>query len=436
MASQNTLMPLVHKLFEVNALAAANTLETMKDEEAVGVLKKVSPKLISKTLVHLPENFSARLLIQLPAETFSEILKKLEPQQRTTLFRTIPEERKEAFLKLLDEKEKKEIQELLTYPDDSIGKIMSTDFIAFNQDLQIGDSIQKIRRLASKGFPASYIYVVDSEQHLVGVINMRDLMLASSSSHLKEIMKKDIFSLEGFLEKEKAALQLAQRKYFACPVVDSEKRLLGVIKAEQLLGGIQEAASEDIQRMFGAGGDERVTSTIWFALRKRLPWLHVNLVTAFMAASVVALFEDIIAKITVLAVFLPVVAGQGGNAGAQSLAIVMRGLVMREIPKGSAKKLIIKEAVVGAFNGVIIGIVTGLIAWVWYKNYYLGVVIGLGMLVNLVIAGLAGTTIPLIMKKVGLDPAQCSNIILTTVTDVMGFFAFLGFAVLFQKHLI
>jgi len=172
-----------------------------------------------------------------------------------------------------------------------------------------------------------------------------------------------------------------------------------------------------------------------FSLRKRLPWLHVNLATAFLAAYVVSLFEDTIARITVLAVFLPVVAGQGGNAGAQSLAIVMRSLVMREIPSDRVLALIAKEGLLGTITGAVTGIVTGLVAWLWQGNPILGVVIGLGMVVNLFFAGLAGAAIPVVMKSFGLDPAQCSSIILTTITDVVGFVAFLGFAVLFQQFL-
>jgi magnesium transporter len=203
-----------------------------------------------------------------------------------------------------------------------------------------------------------------------------------------------------------------------------------------MIRGVQEDTTKDIQMMFGAGGDERVFSTLWFSLKKRLPWLHVNLATAFMAAAVVAIFEDIIAKITVLAVFLPVVAGQGGNAGAQSLAVVMRGIVMREIPRNKKLALIIKEGKLGAINGVIVGVVTALVAWVWQDSPYLGLVIGLGMLFNLIFAGLSGASIPLFMKRMGIDPAQSASIILTTVTDIMGFLAFLGFAVLFQSYLI
>ncbi len=171
-------------------------------------------------------------------------------------------------------------------------------------------------------------------------------------------------------------------------------------------------------------------------MKKRLFWLHINLVTAFMAAGVVAVFESMIAKLTILAVFLPVVAGQGGNAGAQSLAVVMRGIVMREIPKGKTGRLILKEGGLGAVNGVVIGLVTAVVAWLWNGNPFLGLVIGLGMFFNLIFAGLSGASIPLLMKKMGIDPAQSSSIILTTVTDILGFLAFLGFAVVFQSYLV
>ena len=265
---------------------------------------------------------------------------------------------------------------------------------------------------------------------------MRDLMLAAPEQPIEAVSRKEVFMLHCFVDRQEAAAELAKRRFFAAPVVDSEDHILGIVKAERLIQGVQEEATEDIQRMFGAGGDERVSSTIPFSLKKRLPWLHVNLATAFLAASVVALFEGVIAKITILAVFLPVVAGQGGNAGAQSLAVVMRGIVMREIPKGKILQLIFKEGRLGAINGIVIGIVTAVVAWLWYGNPYLGLVIGLGMLVNLICAGLSGASIPLLMKRIGIDPAQSSSIILTTVTDVIGFFAFLGFAVMFQSYLI
>jgi magnesium transporter len=300
----------------------------------------------------------------------------------------------------------------------------------------VDEVIAQIRTLAHRRALTSYTYVVDAEERLVGVVNMRDLMLAKGDAPLASMMRREVFSVEAFTDREAVAHELAARKYFAAPVVDLQGRLLGVVKTDQLLARAEQAATEDLQKMFGAGGDERAFSSIGYSLRKRLPWLHVNLATAFLAAAVISLFEGVIARITVLAVFLPVVAGQGGNAGAQSLAVVMRGLVMREIPPGRLWALLRKEAMVGAVNGVVVGIVTAAAAWLWQGNPYLGAVIGLAMIVNLIIAGIAGAGIPLTMKACGMDPAQSSNIILTTVTDVVGFLAFLGFAVLFESQLV
>jgi magnesium transporter len=267
-------------------------------------------------------------------------------------------------------------------------------------------------------------------------MNRHDLMLARDQDSLGEIMRRDVFALHAFTSRETAADEMARRRYFAAPVVDGQNTLLGIVKAEQLLEGLRDEMSRDVQQMFGAGRDEKPFSPLLFSMRKRLPWLHVNLLTAFLAAAVVALFEDLIARLTILAVFLPVVAGQGGNAGAQSLAVVMRGLVMREIPGSSVRGLILKEGILGVINGAIIGVVTAGVAWAWNGNPYLGLVIGLGMLFNLFFAGLSGAAIPIGMRAAGLDPAQCSSIVLTTVTDVMGFLAFLGFALLFQGLLL
>ena len=435
MPTQAPLLPIFKNYFEKDPLIAAHTLETMPSEDAVKILTVVPEAMAVKLISYVNDAYCAVLLERLPKSHFEKIANKLDAQKAANIFLKFSEDIRKTFLALLDERQKRQIQELLNYPEDSAGRIMSLDFIAFHNDIKVKDAVFKIRNLVKKGSVLSYVYVVDAGDRLVGILNMRDLLLAESHNTLQEIMRTDMFTVNCFDDLDKVAQQLQDLKYFAAPVVDPENRLLGVVRAEQLIGDVQEAASEDIQKMFGAGGDETAFSPLSKSLKTRLPWLHVNLATAFLAAAVVSLFEGIIAKITVLAVFLPVVAGQGGNAGAQSLAIVMRGLVMREIPPNKAKKLILKETQIGIVNGIVIGIVTGLIAWFWQGNPFLGVVIGLGMVVNLTVAGFSGAVIPLAMKALRLDPAQCSSIILTTITDVMGFFAFLGFAVLFQNQL-
>lgn len=436
MTTQAPLLPIFKQYFEKDPLIAARALETLSSEEAVNLLKAIPSGMAVKLLNRVNDACGATLLEELPKDSFDKIANQLDPQKAANILLGISKERRESFLSLLNDQRKRQIQELLSYPEDSAGRAMSVDFIAFHYGIKVKEAVNKIRNLVKKGTVLSYIYIVDEQNHLVGILNMRDMLLAESHQSLDDIMRRDIVTVNCFDELDKVAALLTDMKYFAAPVVDHENRLLGVVRAEQLFGKVQKAISEDIQKMFGASANERAFSPISQSLKTRLPWLHVNLATAFLAAAVVSLFEDIIAKITILAIYLPVVAGQGGNAGAQSLAIVMRGLVMREIPPNKAKKLIIKESLIGIINGVVIGIVTGLIAWLWQGNPFLGLVIGLGMIVNLTVAGFSGALIPLAMKKMHLDPAQCSSIILTTITDVIGFFAFLGFAVLFQNYLI
>ncbi len=414
---------------------AASTLEALPDAEALAALKALPPSVSAQLFLRLHESHAARLLPNVSPELLGILSHRVRPEQAAAWLLHLPPELRQRFLEPLTPEVKRQIQELLTYPENSAGRILSTEFVAFHADMKVKDAIQKIRDLASRNVATTYTYVIDATNRLVGVLNTRDLLLAAGDQLLAQVMRTDIFTVSGFTDREDVATQLSQRGYFAAPVVDADQRLLGVVKSDQLLSDVQEEATEDIQKMVGAGGDERPFSPIGFSVRKRLPWLYLNLATAFLAASVVALFEDVIARITVLAVFLPVVAGQGGNAGAQSLAVAIRGLVMREIPPHKVRQLVLKEARLGALHGLLVGVVTSLVAWGWQRNPFLGLVIGLAMLVNLIAAGIAGAAIPITMKALGRDPAQSSSILLTTVTDVVGFFTFLGFATLFQHYL-
>ena len=436
MVETAALLPLVRNFFDHDLETAVHILEGMPDQEAAEVLRSLPVTLAVRVVKALQISYAALLLKAADDGFLIEITSHLDPQVAASILMHLPQDARERMSNQISEKLKGQIRELLEYPEGSIGRAMTTDFIALKKQTRAEEAIERIRVFAKKQFPSSYVYVVDDDNRLFGVLNMRDLMLANPDRRLEEICRQDIFALHCFTDRQEAANELAKRKFFAAPVVDNENHILGITKAERLIHGVQEEMSKDIQMMFGAGRDERVSSPISFSLKKRLPWLHINLATAFLAAAVVAMFEGIIAKLTILAVFLPVVAGQGGNAGAQSLAVVMRGIVMREIPKDRIFQLVFKEGKVGAINGAVIGVVTALAAWIWNGNPFLGLVIGLGMLVNLIVAGLAGASIPLIMKRVGIDPAQSSSIILTTVTDVLGFLAFLGFAVIFQDYLI
>jgi len=432
---ENIYRPLLEKFFEKDIPAAVHILEGMSEDAASEVLQLLPPELGMRAIRRLQISYVADLFERFQDSYLREICPLLGPQFAASLVMHLSANSRERITEYLSKAVKDQISELFEYPEGSVGRIMVPEFITFYRQITAEEAIDSIRSLAKKRFPATNAYVVDEEDRLIGILNMQELMFASPEQRVESICSREVFALHCFTDNTDAAQELAKRNVFAVPVVNSENQVMGIIKAEQMLHGVQEEVSEDLQRIFGAGANERVFSDISFSLKKRLPWLHVNLASAFLAAGVVSLFEDIIAQLTILAVFLPVVAGQGGNSGAQSLAVVMRGIVMREIPKDKLLALISKEGKLGAINGLVIGVVTAGVAYLWNGNPFLGLVVGLGMLVNLICAGLAGASIPLLLKRFGLDPAQSSSIFLTTVTDVVGFFAFLGFAVIFQGFL-
>lgn len=436
MARPDPLVPLVRRMIDDDPARVARLLEALPEEELLSTLRALPATVAGKAFPHLQAGYAAALLATASQELFATAMRAMPAERAARIFARLPSEARERFVPNLPPKIRAEVQTLLTYPEGSVGQMMGGGFLALDAGTSVRDAVKKIRAAARRERSGTYVYVIDGNHHLLGVASTFDLLIASPTTRLEAIMRTDAFTLDPFMDQKQAAEELGKRNYFAAPVVDARGELLGIVKAEQLLAGVRNKMVTDLQKMVGVGAEERAFSPIRFSLRKRLPWLCVNLVTVFAAAAVVALFEDLIAQVTALAVFLPVVAGQGGNAGAQSLAIVMRGIVMREIPRERVRGLILKEGALGVVNGVATGLLTAVVAWLWMGNPWLGLVVGLGMVVNLACAGLAGASIPIIMKRLGLDPAQSSSIILTTVTDIVGFFAYLGFALLFLTRLL
>ncbi|UCH90440.1 MAG: magnesium transporter, partial [Nitrospirota bacterium] len=274
------------------------------------------------------------------------------------------------------------------------------------------------------------MYVIDRNQKLVGNFSIRDLLLVDPEEKLQAVMSRDLPTIHPLESREEIVELFKERHFFTIPVVDLDDRLLGVIRNEDIIKASQEDATADLQTMVGANKDERALSPVWFSVRKRLPWLQLNLVTAFLAAFVVGMFEGTIAKFTALAVLLPVVAGQSGNTGAQSLAVVIRGLALRDIRPSQWLRVSGKEVYVAFLNGLAVSAMACLAVALWSQSLGLTLIIGLSMVISMVIAGLSGAIIPIGLKAMKQDPAQSSSIVLTTVTDVVGFFSFLGLATL------
>jgi magnesium transporter len=280
-----------------------------------------------------------------------------------------------------------------------------------------------------------YLYVVDGRRHLVGVISLRRLLLVPPSTPLKRIMTTDLTSVRTGTDQEEVARLVASYNLLALPVVDEENKLVGVITVDDVIDVIKDEATEDVYRLAGVAGDDRVFTTALESLRKRVPWLEVNLVTAFLAASVVGLFEGAIGALPALAVFMPVVAGMGGNAATQTLTVIVRGIALGELTRANVRKALFKEASVGLGNGVACGLVGWLVVWAWKGDFWLGGILCAAMIINMFVAATAGTLIPLALRAMKVDPALASSVFITTLTDVFGFASWLGLSAFFLRYL-
>ncbi len=404
---------------------SAQILNDAEPEEIVTYLKSNDADIAAEIMVSLAPGAVPGVLKLLDDHLFVKLIDQLDSFKAAQLLSRLDERDILEKLKLIHEKKVKQIQELLKYPSDSAGFLMDTRINTFRPAQTANEVLEKLRQLKDRRI--LNVYVTDNENRLLGRVPLQVIAISSPESTMNELMEPSI-SVEPMAPEEEIVNLFQEGKLFGLPVVDPDKYMLGIIRNDALIAAVQKDATEDVLAIFGAGREERALSKVSFAIKKRLPWLQINLATAFLAASIVGVFEDTIARITVLAVFLPVVAGQSGNTGSQALAVTIRGLALREIQPHHWWKVARKEVAVGFFNGVAVALTTSAIVYFWASSYGLAIVIGTSMILSMVIAGFSGAVIPIMLKSVGQDPAQSSSIVLTTVTDIVGFLSFLGLA--------
>ena len=344
----------------------------------------------------------------------------------------LTETRRESLLGALPPQSRRELERLIDLPPGAAGRWMDRATITLARDQSVGSALDRIRASPVRG--ARTLYLADSELRLDGRVEMQALALANATDPVGGLARP-AFSVDVVAPRDEVVALFERHRVDSVPVVDGGGRLLGVVRHDQLLEAVGESVSADVQKMVGASPDEQALSGAGFAVRRRLPWLQINLLTAFLASAVVAMFEGLIAQFTALAVLLPVVAGQGGNAGAQALAVTVRGLALREIGTRETPKLLTKELVTGVANGVALAVTCGTGVYLWSGSPGLALVIACAMALSMPAAGLAGTLVPMVLTRLGQDPATASSIILTTVTDVTGFLAFLGIALALSSML-
>ncbi|MCF8150709.1 MAG: magnesium transporter [Burkholderiaceae bacterium] len=413
---------------------AAALLEGMSAEDGADLLALQPPHVVVRAWQALGPDVARAIVERVPDEMALYLLSEAEPAISVAILAQWDGEERERRLTMLDAQVAHELREQLAYPENSAGRLMDHKLSPLRVGLSVGQALTRLRSFKQHGLRE--LFVVDDAGSLIGRVEIQDLAVADPARPLREILRPLLAAVSALDPREDVAAILERQPITELPVVNVEGRFVGIIRHAALQAAIEEESTIDIQTMVGASRDERALSSSWFAVKKRLPWLQINLLTAFLAAAVVGMFEGTIAKVTALAVLLPVVAGQSGNAGAQALAVTMRGLVLREISLRHWPRVVGKEAGTGLINGLAVAATTAVGVYAWSGSVGLVMVITSSMVIAMVIAGIAGALVPIVLSRFGMDPAQSSSIVLTTVTDVAGFFSFLGIATLLADRLV
>ncbi len=432
------------RIEEIPAADGAAVLENLPADAAADVAEYLDPETAGRILSEMDPQQAASVLSDMEAPEASMVVAAMAPDDRVDVLEHVPDEQHAAILGEMDAEDAAEVRELAKYPPDTAGGIMTTEFTALPEDLTIEEAIIQLRKLSEELEQMWYVYVVDRRDHLVGVLSIRDLILARPGRKLNQIMRTRVFTVLATMDQEEVARLFRKYNYLVMPVVDARNRLVGLITFDDAADVIEEEATEDLQKLFGAGAGERINSTWAFSLRKRLGWLEVKLLAAFGAAAIVARFDDTIGAMPVLAACMVMVSAVSGNAAAQALALVFRGVASGAVDSKAVSRIIYRELMVGAIGGLALGITAGAAVALGllghrglhpYRPYALGLMVAGAMAVNHLVACLAGMVIPLALKRLRLDPAQSAFIWATAVTDCCGFLTTLGIAAMCLKWL-
>ncbi|MGD8402773.1 MAG: magnesium transporter [Anaerolineales bacterium] len=422
---KDDLMGAIRLIEALRPADQADLMEELETPEQVALLTKLHPVDSADVLEEMEDEDAAMLAELLPPDQLADILDEMEFDEAADVLGDLPKEKVTRILHEMDEPD--EVIPLLRYPDDTAGGLMTPAAITLHQDWTAGEALAELRRVGPQSESTYYLFVVDEVDRLLGVIGLRDLVTTPIDMLITERMKTDVVSVLVTTDQEECARTLSHHGYMALPVVDEIGRFLGVITADDLIEVAEDEATEDMYRMVGiTGEEERVFGSTWSSIFKRLPWLAINMLTLFIAISVVDAFEAVIAGMVALAVFLPLVSGEGGNAGSQTATVVVRGIALGEITPRDGLHALNKEIRVALVNGAMIGLGTAVVAHIWKGDWRITVAICLAMILNFLMAATTGVLIPLGLKKMKVDPALASAAFVTAFTDTFGFLFFLG----------
>ncbi len=431
-----TLGHLWNALKKLHYADVATLIENLSVQERQIIIhlffdRKLEMSRISEIISEVKPEIAVELLSGLELNQIVSILEGLSSDDAASLIPLFEEHLQMDILKKMKREESEVIQEQLAYPEESAGRIMSTDFLALDESTTVGDAISAIQLATEEVEVPFYLYVIDEEQRLKGVVSLKQLILVNSKTKLKDIMNSEVYKVDAFTDQEEVASVVANYNLLAIPVVDEAHKLIGVVTVDDVIDIIHDEATEDIYKLAGVTQDYSIDLSTGKSMQKRLPWLFTSLLTTTFSAIVVYLFKGTIEQFLLLAVLMPIVPALGGVVGNQTVAIMVREIVLGSFDWKRSRRIFFKELLVSTGNGITIGIVAGVITSFIYRRWIIGVIFGAAILFNLFWATLLGTLIPLALKKLKLDPALASGMFVTMLTDSMGLFCFLGLATLF-----
>ncbi|RJL08103.1 magnesium transporter [Paracoccus siganidrum] len=414
----------------MHAADIADIIERLTPAERRGFLQLYSGEIDGEILSEIDESIREEVLEQLPREVLAEAVREMDSDDVVDLIEDLDEPEREEILAALDDSDRVAVQQSLAYPEYSAGRLMQSEVVTAPEHWTVGEAIDFLR--SEEWLPEQFYHIilVDPRRHPIGYVTLGRLLAARRDVLLRDLTEDSFRTISAFAEEGDVAYAFNQYHLISAPVVDADDRLVGVITIDDAMAVLDEEHEEDILRLAGVGDESSLSDTVPQTVRQRVPWLATNILTALAAASVIAIFEDEIAKLVALAVLMPIVASMGGNAGTQTLTVVVRGLATRDLTSSNTMRVIRRETIVGLLNGAIFGLIMGIVTWLWFGDPGLSMVIGMAMIINLFVAAFAGILVPLALNRLGADPALASGTFVTMVTDVVGFFAFLGLAAL------
>lgn len=427
-----TILEQIDEIHPVDFLEALGEF----DDDPLIILEKLPDEYVALLLDYAEDDEKFNLLSLFSKNRQAQIISEMSSDELVDLLGTLDEDEQNEIITNMNTEEVEEVKALLSYDPESAGGIMATEFISIKETDTVNETINYLRTMAPDSETPYYIYVVDDLDVLKGVVPLRQIIVSTPDTLIKDIMIENIISAPVDMDQEEVSHIFEKYGFMAIPVVDHNGEILGIITVDDVMEIMKEEYTEDMFRLAGLDEEEKVAGTVIGAIKSRLPWLLVNLVTATLAAKTVSLFENTIAQIVALATFMPMVAGMGGNAGSQTLTLIIRGIAIGEISYENQADILKKEIAIGIINGLCLGLVVGVLGYFWVGSLAFGFVIGTAMLLNLIVATISGYLVPILLKKVGIDPALASAVFVTTVTDVLGFFFFLGLATIMLQYLI